>query len=197
MREIVNNGYTPQDKIIAVNNKFGNTGIKNQQGSTVVLYDSLQLVNGKTEYRFFEGSSQRNFPFSNTGADGNKLGVGYSMIVERAYFSIFYKDGADNYLTSTIVGYPGIYIGEFSFEIANSQVLKQFSSLDFNPEFNKSAKFAEHQVVEFDTQINIPPLLEFVAILRTQGLTVSDDFPIYLRLTIEGTGAIIAPRTTF
>lgn len=199
MREIVSSGYTPQDKIIAVNNKFGNTGIKNQQGSTVVLYDSLQLVNGKTEYRFFEGSSQRNFPFSNTGADGNKLGVGYSMIVERAYFSIFYKDGTDNYITQTInsLNYPAFYIGEFSFEIANSQVLKQFSSQDFNSSFNKSAKFADHQVVEFDTQINIPPLLEFVAILRTQGLAVGDDFPIYLRLTIEGTGAIIAPRTTF
>ena len=34
---------TPQDKIVGVNNKFGNTNIKNQQGTTRVIYDSLPL----------------------------------------------------------------------------------------------------------------------------------------------------------
>jgi hypothetical protein len=49
---IINN-ITPQQKIVGVNNKFGNTNIKNQQGTTRVLYDSLPL-DGRTNFRFFE-----------------------------------------------------------------------------------------------------------------------------------------------
>lgn len=193
-------GFTPQDKIIGVSNKFGNDGIKRQQGSSVVLYDTLPVVAGVNEYRFFEGSSQRNFPLSNTGADGNKLGVGYSMIVERAYFSfvIFNEDSQTWLNVQTPAIWDTFQIGEFSFEIANSQVLKQYSGLDFNPQFNKSAVQNNQWVLEWDTQLNIQPLLEFVAIYRVQnGIGVPEIKNLSVRLTIEGTGAIIAPRTTF
>lgn len=195
---MIKSGFTPQDKIIGVSNKFGNTGIKNQQGTTVVLYDMLP-VDGRNEYRFFEGSSQRNFPFSNTGTDGNKLGVGSSMIISRAYLSYVEFD-VDNgvwfnpqpfaFLSS------GTRLGEFSFEIANSQVLKQYAGLDFLPTYNKTAPHDKCFVLEWDTQINIQPLLEFVAVYRIQQGEAAQP-NIYLRLTIEGTGAIIAPRTTF
>ena len=49
-------GVSPQTKAIGINDKFGNTGIKKQQGSTIVKYDTLPL-DGRTEYRFFEGSA--------------------------------------------------------------------------------------------------------------------------------------------
>ena len=52
MQEFNITNFTPQDKIVGINNRFGNTGIKNQQGSTVVLYDSLPL-DGRNEFRFF------------------------------------------------------------------------------------------------------------------------------------------------
>jgi hypothetical protein len=48
---------TPQNKIVGVNNKFGNTNIKNQQGTTRVIFDSLPL-DGSTELRFFENHSK-------------------------------------------------------------------------------------------------------------------------------------------
>ena len=86
MRERIMGTVTPQMKNIAVNNKFGNSGIQKQQGSTVIKYDTLKLQG--TELRFFEESNQRNFPLSNTGADGNKLGVGNSMVVERVYITV-------------------------------------------------------------------------------------------------------------
>jgi hypothetical protein len=35
---------TPQMKNIAVNDRFGNSGIKKQQGSTVIKYDTLPLA---------------------------------------------------------------------------------------------------------------------------------------------------------
>jgi len=79
--------FTPQRKLIGINDKFGNTGIKQQQGSTIIKYDTLPC-DGRNEFRFFEGSAQRNFPLSNTQSDGNKLGVGSTMVVERAYLTL-------------------------------------------------------------------------------------------------------------
>jgi len=191
---------TPQMKNIAVNDRFGNSGIKKQQGSTVIKYDTLPL-NGNTQLRFFEQSSQRNFPLSNTGTDGNKLGVGNSMVVERIYLSIVQYDAVGNDLNSIapcdLTTTRGILInnGEFGFEIANSLVIKNVPVLSFTPDFNKNAENEKNNSFDFDTQIIIPPLLEFVATLRLPNYTAFDGY--YLRLTIEGSGAIIAPKTTF
>jgi hypothetical protein len=198
MKEETMGRFTPQRKIIGVNDRFGNTGIRQQQGSTVVKYDMLPW-DGRTEYRFFEGSSQRNFPFSNTGSDGNKLGVGSSMVIERAYLTIVQADpdtGIFSDVAALSIGnYPELCSSEFFFEIANSQVIKSVPVLSWLPEFNKDAENALNSSFEFDTQVIIPPLLEFVATIRTNAKAPLA--PTYLRLTIEGTGAIIAPRTTF
>jgi len=200
MREVVRGNVTPQMKNIAVNDRFGNSGIKKQQGSTVIKYDTLPL-NGNTQLRFFEQSSQRNFPLSNTGTDGNKLGVGNSMVVERIYLSIVQYDAVGNDLNSIapcdLATTRGILInnGEFGFEIANSLVIKNVPVLSFTPDFNKNAENEKNNSFDFDTQIIIPPLLEFVATLRLPNYTAFDGY--YLRLTIEGSGAIIAPKTTF
>ena len=198
MKEFIRGGVTPQMKNISVNDRFGNTGIKKQQGSTIIKYDTLPF-DGRTEFRFFEESNQRNFPLSNTGADGNKLGVGNSMVVERAYITIgTYSASTNAWLTidTTDVGSNvAILTSEFGFTIANSQVIKNVPVLSWIADFNKNAENNLNSNYEFDTQIIIPPLLEFVATLRTQKYTAVDN--TYVRLTIEGSGAIIAPKTTF
>lgn len=201
MRSIDFSAVTPQRKAIGVNDKFGNSGIKKQQGSTVIKYDTLPL-DGSTNLRFFDQSSQRNFPFSNTGTDGNKLGVGNSMVVERAYLTICTYDGETQQFSKFLPIQVGgldpvsdiILNGEFSFEIANAMVIKQLPILSWIPEFNKIAENAKNTNYEFDTQVVIPPLLEYVATLR---LPKYDATEWYLRLTIEGAGAIIAPKATF
>lgn len=198
MRERIMGTITPQMKNIAVNDKFGNSGIKKQQGSTVIKYDTLPL-DGRTEFRFFEESNQRNFPLSNTGADGNKLGVGNSMVVERAYLTVgTYSPTTNRWLTlnqTDITTNVALLTAEFGFVIANSQVIKNIPVLSWIADFNKAAENNLNSNYEFDTQIIIPPLLEFVATLRTQGYTAVSE--TYVRLTIEGSGAIIAPKTTF
>ena len=202
MRTVDFSNVTPQRKAIGVNDKFGNSGIKKQQGSTVIKYDTLEL-NGTTELRFFDQSSQRNFPFANTGTDGNKLGVGNSMVVERAYLTLCEYDRVANSFTDfkaidiTTGGLSDTVLnGEFSFAIANATVIKQIPILSWVPQFNKIAENALNTNYEFDTQIVIPPLLEFVATLRLPNYTAGET-PLYLRLTIEGAGAIIAPKATF
>ena len=199
MKQFASAGITPQRKIIGTNDKFGNKGIKNQQGSTVIKYDTLP-VDGRTEFRFFEGSAQRNFPLSNSGAQGNQLGVGNSLTVERAYLTIITLDEETGVYNSVdrlqLNDIPGVTLAEFGFSIANSEVIKNVPVLSWFPEFNKYAENAINNNFDFDTQVVIPPLLEFVATLRTSTYTVPT-VKTYLRLTIEGTGAIIAPRTTF
>lgn len=198
MREVIRGGVTPQMKAVAVNDKFGNSGIKKQQGSTVIKYDTLPL-DGRTEFRFFEESNQRNFPLSNTGADGNKLGVGNSMVVERVYLTVgTYQASSNTWLTfdaTDITSNIAILASEFGFTLANSQVIKNIPVLSWIANFNKNAENQLNSNYEFDTQIVIPPLLEFVATLRTQKYTAVEQ--TYVRLTIEGAGAIIAPKTTF
>lgn len=198
MRDYTSNRVTPQMKAVAVNDKFGNSGIKKQQGSTVIKYDTLPL-DGRTEFRFFEESNQRNFPLSNTGADGNKLGVGNSMVIERVYLTVgTYNPSTNQWLTfdaTDITTNVAVLSAEFGFTLANSQVLKNIPVLSWIANFNKAAENQLNSNYEFDTQIVIPPLLEFVATLRTQKYTAVTE--TYIRLTIEGAGAIIAPKTTF
>jgi len=201
MRTINTSGITPQRKIIGTNDKYGNSGIKNQQGSTVILYDTLPL-DGRTEFRFFEGSAQRNFPLSNTGSQGNQLGVGSSMTVERAYLSVILYD-ADGVIDEiqplqTSGSYPlSVLLGEFGFSVANSDVIKKVPVLSWLPQFNKNAENELNTSFDFDTQVVIPPLLEFVATVRIPQYVLAPLQNIALRLTIEGAGAIIAPRATF
>jgi hypothetical protein len=201
MKQVIAGGFTPQRKAISVNDKFGNSGIKKQQGSTVIKYDTLDYT-GQTELRFFEGSSQRNFPLSNTGSDGNKLGVGNSLVVERAYLTIIETNtetGKTKILPLSLSSpITDLVLSEFGFSIANSEVIKNVPILSWVPEFNKNAENEINNNFEFDTQVVIPPLLEFVATLRLPVVaTLPSAFKYQIRLTIEGTGAIIAARTTF
>lgn len=194
MRRQAYPAISPQKKNIGVNDKFGNIGIKKQQGTTRIIFDSLPL-DGSSVYRFFEDVNTRQFPFTNLGSFGNRLQVGESLVVERTYLNISATTAGAISSIITTVGQPLIEAGELNLEIANSQVIKPIPIRSFVPAFNKNAQFDGYYNFEFDTQIVIPPLLEFVSILRTAGaVTIADNF---LFLTFEGSGAIIAPRTTF
>jgi hypothetical protein len=121
------------------------------------------------------------------------------MVVERAYITVGTYDATTNRWTAVsqtgLTTNIAVLTSEFGFTIANSQVIKNIPILSWLPQFNKVAENEVNSNFEFDTQIIIPPLLEFVATLRTQGYTPVEG--TYVRLTIEGSGAIIAPKTTF
>jgi hypothetical protein len=206
MRQIYNAGTTPQEKIVAVNSKFGNTGIKSQQGTSRIIYDSLPVTNnGQTTFRFFEDSSSRTFPFTNTGSDGNKLGVGDTMVLGSVLFYIAKRtiatkifDQSLNILSLT----NDANLAYFNFEIANNQVVKKVTLTEALSAYNNSTSDSNTNLV-LETEIVIPPLLPYVLELRTpQSLYTSLGAPgtgkeWYVYAQIIGTGGIIAPRTTF
>jgi len=198
MREIYKSGVTPQQKAVAINNKFGNTGIKDQQGTTRLIYDTLPLgAAGAKTLRFFEDSAGRQFPFSNTGADGNKLGVGNTLVVESISFYLLVWDtvnlrfDAITLLTAT----PALSQAQINFEIANNRVIKNLSLTELSAAFDKNIGATNDSTLELSTQVVIPPLLNFVCQVQIPYFTPAANS--YLRCVINGTGGIIAPRTTF
>lgn len=205
MREIYKGGVTPQQKLVAINNKFGNSSVKSQQGTSRIIYDTLLTTGTETTFRFFEDSASRSFPFTNTGSDGNKLGVGDTMVIESVLFSLVTFDkttgactGATNLATYTIA-----FLGMFDFEIANNKVIKKVTLTEATSFYSKKTSAAKGGDLELETQIVVPPLLPYVCELRLPiGLANIIPPPIsnqnaYVQCQIIGTGGIIAPRTTF
>jgi hypothetical protein len=206
MRQIYNAGVTPQEKIVAVNKRFGNTGIQSQQGTSRIIYDSLPVTNnGQTTFRFFEDSTSRAFPFTNTGSDGNKLGVGDTMVLGSVLFCIARRtiatgnfEGTNN-LTAVAVENS---ISYFNFEIANNQVVKKVTLTESLQRYSNTTTVNSTNLV-LETEIVIPPLLPYVLELRTPRslFTILGPPPVgqeyFIFAQIIGVGGIIAPRTTF
>jgi len=179
---------TAQSKIINVGNNLGLGGLKNQQGTTVIKYDTLPL-DGRTQYNFFQESNNRPFPLSNTGTDGGKLGVGESLTIQRISFAIV-EDREFRRLSGADAG---IIDGELTIVVANSNILLRLPILQFLPEFNKDAENNLNTSYELDTLLIIPPQLDFTFQLRVSGAIIEG---AALRLTVEGVGSIFSPRTT-
>jgi len=205
MRQIYNAGVTPQEKIVAVNKRFGNTGIQSQQGTSRIIYDSLPVLNnGQTTFRFYEDSSSRAFPFTNTGSDGNKLGVGDTMVLSSVIFYAVKRITATGIFEDQInllnTGNTGL--SYFNFEIANNQVVKKVTLTEASRQYNNSTSAANTNL-ELETEIVIPPLLPYVLELRTPlSLYTLLGAPgagkeYFVFAQIIGVGGIIAPRTTF
>jgi hypothetical protein len=123
------------------------------------------------------------------------------MVVERVYLSVVTFDtvvrDSITKIEPVVLGTTsGNIIGsQFTFAIANTAVIKDIPILSWLPQFNKIAENAVNTNFEFDTQVVIPPLLEYIASLRLPvGVILANTS---LRMTIEGAGAIISPRATF
>jgi hypothetical protein len=198
MRGQVITNYTPQNKMVDVNNRFGNTNIAMQQGTTRVLFDSLPL-SGATELRFFENVSSRNYPFTNIGSEGNRLTVGDTFVVQKIYFAVGTIDPdtglPDELLTFNDYGWSSFMKGEFSFQIANSQVIKQLPTEIFSVTLNPTSINQNDSAFSTFTDIVIPPLLEYVLTYRTAPYTGNANLRLFCFL--EGSAGIISPQTTF
>lgn len=203
MREIYKGGVTPQQKLVGINNKFGNTGIKDQQGTSRIIYDTLPTTGVETTFRFFTDSASRNFPFTNTGSDGNKLGVGDTMVIEKVAFYVYTRNNTSGQLNfGSVTQFPATgleSLGVFSFEIANNRVIKNVPLTEGTSIYDKSTTANNNTGIALETQIVIPPLLNFELELKLAGpvSAAGAGSTKYIVCAIIGTGGIIAPRTTF
>ena len=114
---------TPQQKIIDVSKTIGNNAAKNQQGTSFQIYDTLPL-DGRTEFKFFEGAGARTFPLTNMDGNNGKLQVGETMVVQYAQL-LFLTEGEQGLTISALESSTNFLQGEISFIQGNSQILKR------------------------------------------------------------------------
>lgn len=192
------NGNTAIEKIIGVNDKFGNTGIKHQQGTTRIMYDSLPLVvsAGAFTLNFFENVNTRQFPLTNLLE--NKLQVGETIVIEDYYFNLIEVDAKGVVLWERPFEYfaqtEGLYRADLDFMIGESRVLKGVKVGSSQSSFNYGANFLQtqtlsstsvgadpvvtsivkeekgHDIYKLRTDLVIPPDIQFVAPVKFSGI---------------------------
>lgn len=196
---------SPQDKMLDQFKKSGLNNMKYNQGTSRIIYDTLEIVPGQDYYYFFRDSNTRTFPQTNLGSFGNKLEVGESLTILWGYLNIYtFKPATEElnevYTVNNILTYPKILLGEYSMSIGNSQVIKPIRILEWSDQFNKNSQHQYNEVYHFNNVLVIEPLLEFLGIVRIVPFTSADfvkGTKTFLQLTLEGVGSIFAPRKTF
>jgi hypothetical protein len=191
-----------QSKIVDVNDRLGNNFLKRMQGTTKMIYDTL-AIDGSKEYVFFRDTNSRTFPFTNVKSDS--LPVSESLAIQRISLVIITVTDATGVITAfTPIGAASsnelpLLFSELSVSVGNEVVMKPITVQHFAPEFNKNACNADSNVFEMNTDLVIPPQLDFDFTVRapnhgTNAQTGSTD---YLRIVIEGVGAQFNAKANF
>lgn len=185
---------TPQEKIAAVAAKLGLNGLKKQQGSTRIIYDMLPLAGTKV-LRFFENTSAKQVPFSNMGGN-RQLTTGEALTIQYISFQVVtFVNGVVSEITPLPLtgALSPITAGDWNFVVGNQQVIKPNPVMTSNPAFNKNCN-ADSNLFICDTDVTIMPLLDFYCELNcASAVTVANT---YIRMTIEGVGAILNVKET-
>lgn len=202
MKRINTSAASPQRKLMHTNNKMGNKSIKMQQGATIEVYDMIEVVTGKSEYEFFIDARSKSFPFTNLTR--GVLQPQESFVMERAYLMLV-TEAEDGTVTKQepldLALAPYAMMGEFIFMIDNDRVLKSIPLRSFDPQFNPDADANNTNVFEFDTQLVVPPLIEFTAKIKIPDGALDTLIPVdgrvLLGVTLGGPGALFAPKNTY
>ena len=180
-----------QDKMIYVANKLGLTSLQNMQGSTRVIYD--QSVTAALDHTLFAGAAQRNFPFTNLGANGNQFQVDEALLVEQIGF--FIPDAADgqNYAGA---GQSGFSV-KFDFVIGNKTVIKDcVVELGGQQAFYTDGTAASSTITLEGAGILIPPQVEFYVRASAFNGVTRDASSQRLGCYLFGTAALLNFNTT-
>lgn len=179
---------TQQQKIIAACRSLGIRDAEIMQATTRTIFDSLPFT-AVTNFEFFKGVQNRAFPFTNLPE--NKLEVGEAMIVDKII--LFNMTVAAPPVVTTLSTFDAGTVpampSQFTFTIANSDVIKPFDLCNYAWQNNIDSKFPGQQYIKLQSYICIPSLQEFVL-----NLTLQPNVPVgandYIGVGISGTGII-------
>jgi len=187
-------GMSAQDKMLTVANRLGLTSLKDMQGTTRMVYDSQTTA--ALTHTFFKGASQRAFPLTNVGANGNQFQVDEALLVEKIGFFIPASASGISYSGLNVVG-VGNYSVKFDLVIGNKTVIKD-ATCEFAGEqafFNDGS--AASGVIDLEgAGILIPPQVEYFVVAKpfiaSSRVAASERLGCYL----FGTGALLNFNTT-
>jgi hypothetical protein len=182
-------GMSAQDKMLNVASRLGLTSLKDMQGTTRMVYDSQ--TTGAFTQTFFKGASQRAFPLSNVGANGNQFQVNEALLVEKIGF--FIPSGADG------IAYGGLATNSVKFDlvIGNKTVIKDAScELGGEQAFYNDGTVASSVIDLEGVGILIPPQVEYYVIAKpfVTGSRLATN--VRLGCYLFGTGALLNFNTT-
>ena len=183
-------GMSAQDKMLHVANKLGLTSLKDMQGSTRMVYDSITTAN--TVQTFFKGAAQRAFPLTNVGANGNQFQVDEALLVEKIGF--FIPSAADG------IAYTGLAAGfsvKFDLVIANKTVIKDATcELGGEQAFYNDGTVASAVIDLEGVGILIPPQVEYYVVAKLFNTSTRIANGDRLGCYLFGTGALLNFNTT-
>ena len=178
-----------QDKMITVANRLGLTSLKDMQGTTRMVYDSITTA--ATNFTFFKGAAQRAFPLTNVGANGNQFQVDEALLVEKIGF--FIPSAADG------ISYVGLGINSVKFDlvIGNKTVIKD-ATCEFGGEqaFYNDGTVASSVIDLEGVGILIPPQVEYYVVAKPFSTAGRVANSVRLGCYLFGTGALLNFNTT-
>jgi hypothetical protein len=184
-------GMSAQDKMLNVASRLGLTSLKDMQGTTRMVYDSNTTA--AVNHTFFKGASQRAFPLTNIGANGNQFQVDEALLVEKIAF--FIPTAANG------ISYGGLGTSSasvlFDLVIGNKTVLK-----DVSCEFGGEQAFYNDgtvgsSVIDLEgVGILIPPQVEYYVVAKTFDTAARTSVNNRLGCYLFGTGALLNFNTT-
>lgn len=180
-----------QDKMITVANRLGLTSLKDMQGTTRMVYDSQTTA--ALTHTFFKGASQRAFPLTNVGANGNQFQVDEALLVEKIGF--FIPTAADG------ISYGGAGAADISVKfdvfIGNKTVIKD-ATVEFGGEqaFWNDGAIASSVIDLEGVGILIPPQVEYYVVAKTLNGYSRAASSQRLGCYLFGTGALLNFNTT-
>jgi len=184
-------GMSAQDKMITVANRLGLTSLKDMQGTTRMVYDSITTV--AATHTLFKGASQRAFPLTNVGANGNQFQVDEALLVEKIAF--FVPSAADGI---AYVGQAGAAISvKFDLVIGNKTVIKDATcELGGEQAFYNDGTVASSVIDLEGVGILIPPQVEYYVVAKVFDAAARTAGATRLGCYLFGTGALLNFNTT-
>lgn len=190
---------TANAKIALVNNKLGNPALKNNQGTTSEIYDYVPVTPGSAQIiRFFEQANTRTFPLTNLTSGGNALQAGEAVSIQYIAFSrLVIRAGVLTAFTALTTTVPELSLCGFQLLLDNSRLIKANSLTRSFADFNNKGGTAANSLFYPDTDLVIPPQIQFTAELNIPANqdTAAEGETVYYGCHIFGTGAILNLKT--
>ena len=199
MNQAAFKNVTPNAKLAMVNAKLGNKALGRNQGSTVEIYDYINVtanVGNAATIRFFDGVNTRQFPFTNL--QQNQLSVGEALAIQYITISRITVNRSNKITSQTsILTASGLALSQLNILLDNSRILKNNSLTRANSIFNTQGHTGTNNLFYPDTDLTIPPQISFTVELQTPANsdTAPADEDVYYGCHLFGTGAILNLKT--
>lgn len=182
-------------QIVSVNQRLGNTAVPNMQGTTRMIFDTIDNTSTGTDLtlQYFSGVSSRTYPKTNISS--NRFEVGESLAIQG--FSVFTYATATPNLATGLSAQTLFRAGILNFYIGNQRVVKDLEIISYS-RFGIGEAISvdtEAGVFRLETPIVIPPQVEYYATLRAGLSSAINGFSIVL--TAFGTGTLLNTKSTF